>query len=198
MNKLTIIILIFLSTTTQAQSNSETTSVFTKKQQMDTEGIELYSSNTEMKSFKKMGLGLMLGSATGILGLNAEFNLDSNEALVIGLGTGPSYGTFSVGWKHNFDAQYLSPYTKFGYSKWFSSTGNSATDSDVLKRIFSDNELRSGRFGADFLMGGIGIEYNQLEGDMAGINFFGEMIMLAEITKSTFVPTGGVGIIYYY
>ena len=198
MNKFAIIFLIFITGIVQAQTNSEATSVFTKKQQVDQEGVELYSSNTEMKSFKKLGLGLMLGGATGVLGLNAEFNLDANEALAIGLGAGPSYGTFSVAWKHNFDAQYLAPYTKLGYAKWFSSAGNSATDSDVLKRVFSDNELRSGRFGADFLIGGMGIEYNQLEGDLAGVNFFGELMMMAEITKSTLIPTGAVGIIYYY
>ena len=45
------------------------------------------------------------------------------EALVIGLGAGQSYGSFMVGWKHNFEAQYLSPYTKVGYSKWYSSAG---------------------------------------------------------------------------
>ena len=200
MKKIAIAFLIFFSTFVYAETNNsaESTSIFTKKQKLDREGVELYASNTEMKSFKKLGLGLMLGSATGVLGLNAEFNLDPNEALAIGLGAGPSYGTFSVGWKYNFDAQYLFLYTKVGYSKWFSSSGNSATDSDILKRIFSDKELREGHFGADFLTGGFGLEYNQLEGDMAGVNFFGEITLLAEITQSTFIPTGGVGIIYYY
>jgi hypothetical protein len=189
---------IAFSICAQAQSGQESTSVFSKKQKFDHEGVELYSSNTEMKNFKKVGLGLMLGSSTGLLGLNAEVNLDGSEAVVIGLGTGPSYGSFLVGWKHNFEAQYLSPYTKVGYSKWFSSSGNSASDSDILKRVFTEEELKSGRFDADFLVGGIGLEYNQLEGDMAGVNFFGEIMMMEEISKSTFIPTGGVGIIYYY
>ncbi len=198
MRNLCIGLVLAFSMSAFAQSSTESSSVFYKKQKFDHEGVELYGSNTEMKNFKKLGLGLMAGSSTGMLGLNGEVNLDGNEALVIGLGTGQSYGTFSLAWKHNFEAQYLSPYTKVGYSKWFNSSGRSATNSDVLKRIFSDQELQEGRFDANFLVGGIGLEYNQLEGDLAGVNFFGELVMMEEISKSVFVPTGGVGVIYYY
>ena len=190
--------IVAVSMSAHAQPNTESSSVFYKKQKFDREGVELYSSNTEMKNFKKVGIGLTAGGATGVLGLNGEVNLDGNESLVIGLGTGQSYGTFTVGWKHNFEAQYLSPYSKLSYSKWFNSSGRSATDSDVLKRLFSDQELQEGRFDANFLVGGFGLEYNQLEGDMAGVNFFGELIMMEEVSKSVFVPTGGVGLIYYY
>ncbi len=181
-----------------AQSTTESSSVFYKKQKFDREGVELYSSNTEMKNYKKIGLGLMVGSSTGMLGLNGEVNLDANEALVVGFGTGQSYGTYMVGWKHNFESQYLSPYTKVGYAKWFNSSGKSASDSDVLKRLFTEQELQEGRFDANFIVGGIGLEYNQLEGELAGVNFFGELIMMEEVAKSTFIPNGGVGIIYYY
>lgn len=193
-----IIAFVFSSLLTQAQQTNESVSIFDKKQRKDHSGLEIYNSNSEMKSYKKLGLGVSLGSATGLISLNAEINLDSNEALAIGLGAGPSYGTFSLGWKHNFEAQYLSPYTKLGYSKWFNSSGKNATASDILKRIFTDEELKSGKFNADFIYGGMGIEYNQLEGDLSGINLFGEVVVLTEITKSNFIPTGGLGIIYYY
>jgi hypothetical protein len=190
--------IVFLTISILAHAENSNESVFDKKQKITQEGLELYSSNSEMKTYKKFGLGVSLGTTTGLLGLNGEINLDRYEALALGLGAGPSYGTFSLGWKHNFEAQYLSPYSKVGYSKWFNSSGKNATDSDVLKRIFTDEELRSGKFNADFIFGGMGIEYNQLEGDLAGVNLFGEVIMLSEISKSTFIPTGGIGIIYYY
>lgn len=189
------LLIVVISSLTFAQSNSDNVSIFSKKQKFDNEGVELYSSNTDMKSFKKLGLGLSVGGTSGLLGLNAEVNLDPNEALIIGLGAGPSYGTFAVGLKHNFDALYLSPYAKAGYSKWFSSSGKNATDSDVLKRIFSDEELRSGRFDADFFFGGMGLEYNQLEGELAGVNLFGEVILMDEISSSTFIPSGAIGVI---
>lgn len=193
-----LIFTVLFSIAAQAQSEMESTSVFSKKQKFDNEGIELYSSNVQMKTFKKLGLGVALGSSTGLFALNGEVNLDGSEALVVGLGTGTGYGTLLVGWKHNFEAQYLSPYIKAGYSKWFSASGKDASDSDVLKNIFSEQDLKSGSFGADFFVGGMGIEYNQLEGELAGVNFFGEIMLMAEVSKATFVPTGGVGIIYYY
>ena len=205
MNKLAIgLVLMVLALNSVAQEttnmSAENESVFVKKQKFDQDGTELYSSNWDMKANKKIGLGVTIGGATGLLGLNGEINLDSSEALVIGLGAGPSYGTFSLGWKHNFEGNYLSPYTKVGYSKWFSSSNGSgsAADSDVLKRLFSSEELRANRFDADFVVGGGGIEYNQLEGELAGVNFFGEVIMMAEMRKFTFIPTGAVGVTYYY
>ncbi len=175
-------------------------SVFGKKQKFDHEGIELYDSNVEMKSYKRFGLGLMAGGSTGVLSVNGEINLDLNEALTIGLGMGPGYGSFGVNWKHNFEAMYLSPYTKLGYAKWYSSSrgSNSATDSEVLKRVYSENDLRNNRFDVDFIVGSAGLEYNQLEGELSGINLFGEVVMMTELRKVSLIPTGAIGITYYY
>ncbi len=209
MNKLAIgLVSVLLSINVFAQESSSSVgafsgnneSIFVKKQKIDREGIELYATNWDMKSLKKVGLGLALGGSNGVIGLNGEVNLDPAEALVVGLGLGPSYGTFGLGWKHNFEGEYLSPYSKVGYSKWFSSSSGSgsAADSDVLKRLFSESDLRSNRFDADFITGGGGIEYNQLEGELAGINFYGEVILMAEVRSFTFIPTGAVGITYYY
>ena len=198
MKKLVIGLLLIFGTTSMAEMTPQSQSIFSKSKKLDQEGVELYSTNSEMKIFKKLGLGFMMGGSTGLVGLNAEVNLDSTEAVFIGLGAGPSYGTFSFGWKHNFEGQYLSPYTKLGYSKWFNSSGSNATESDILKSIFTYEELKSGRFNADFAVGGIGLEYNQLEGELSGVNLFAEVLLLDEISKSTFIPTGGVGIIYYY
>jgi hypothetical protein len=86
-----------------------------------------------------------------VLSLNGEINLESSEAAIIGIGIGPGYGAFNLGWKHNFEAYYLSPYTKVGYSKWYSSSKGDATDSAVLKRIYNESELRGGRFDVDFV-----------------------------------------------
>ena len=182
------------------QYGSSNESFFAKNQKFDGEGIELYDSNLDMKRHKRFGLGVSLGGANGVLGLNTEFNLDPENALVIGLGTGPSYGSISLLWKSNYESRYISPYTKLGYSKWFSSSGVSggAMDSDVLRRVYSEKDLKAGRFDADFLIGAVGAEYNQLEGEMAGVNFYGEFVMMTEVKTATFIPSGAVGMIYFY
>ncbi|MBC7743081.1 MAG: hypothetical protein H7061_12845 [Bdellovibrionaceae bacterium] len=204
MNKLAVALMfVFVANNSFAQYSKETStneSVFTKKQKLDAEGVELYATNYDLKATKKIGMGLTLGGATGLLALNGEVMLDPAESLFINLGAGPSYGTFGLGWKHSFEGTYISLNKKVGISKCFSSSNGSgsAADSDVLKRVFSDDELRANHFDADFILGGTGIEYNQLEGDLAGVNFFGEVVLMAEMKKFTFIPTGSVGLTYYY
>ena len=102
--------------------------------------------------------------------------------------------------KYNFEALYVSPYFKGGYSKWFSAgkIPSDATSSDVLRQIYSQNDLQGGRFDANFLVGSIGAEYNQLEGEWAGVNFFGEVSLLAELRTARLVPTGSVGLTFFY
>ncbi len=185
---------------TGQNSTSPNRSVFDKYQNFAADGVELYESNLEMKAYKRFGLGLVTGGAAGLLGLNTEINLDPAEAVVIGLGTGPSYNSFNLGWKHNFVGNYLSPYTKVGYSKWFNSSGSSSSagESDILKRVLTADEIKNNRFSADFIVASAGLEYNQLEGDLSGVNFFGELVLLAELEKTIVIPAGAVGIIYYY
>lgn len=175
-------------------------SFFVTEQKFDQEGVELYTSNLDLKKHKKIGLGISIGGASGALGFNSELNLDSENALVAGLGVGPNYGTFNLLYKRNFEGLYLSPFAKFGYSKWFSASNNttSAGNSDFIKRIFSDAEIKSGKFDTDLLITTFGAEYNQLEGELAGVNFYGELVMMTEIKSAKLTPSGAVGLIYFY
>lgn len=190
---------LLISTSVFAQTNSNE-SFFTKNQKFDNEGIELYSTNLDLKRHKKFGFGVSIGGANGVLGLNSELNLDPENALVIGLGAGPSYGSFNLLYKRNVESNYLSPYGKLGYSKWFSSVSNttSAKDSDVLRRVFSEKDLKAGKFDANFLISSFGAEYNQLEGDLSGVNFYGEVVLMTELKSATLIPSGAVGITYFY
>lgn len=179
---------------------NENESIFSKNQKFDTDGTELYNSNLELKAHKRLGIGLMIGGAAGLIGINGEINVEPTEAAVVGLGFGTGYTSFNIDWKHNFLGSYLSPYTKVGYSKWFntSSGPNSADSSSILKRVLTTEELRDNRFSADFIVGSLGLEYNQLEGELSGMNLFGEVAMMSEIKRGVFIPTGAVGITYYY
>ena len=184
----------------QTGSTNSNESFFSKDQKFDNDGVELYASNLDLKRHKKIGLGVSLGGASGALGLNSELNLDPENALVIGLGAGPNYGSFNLLYKRNFEGLYLSPYAKVGYSKWFSASNNtsSAGSSDILRRIFSERDLKTGKFDADLLITSFGVEYNQLEGELSGINFYGEAVMMTEIKSAKMLPSGAVGITYFY
>lgn len=175
-------------------------SFFSSSQSFDTDGTELYNSNLQLKKHKKVGVGIALGGVNGSFGANAELNLDPMTALVIGVGTGPSYGTFNLQGKLNFEAYYLSPFIKMGYSRWFSSGSlpSQADSSDVLRQVYTAAELRAGKFDASFLTSSIGAEYNQLEGELAGLNFYGEVTMMADTRSYKLIPAGSVGLTYFY
>ncbi len=191
----------FVQAQLQTSSQSETNiSIFSKNQKIDNQGIEIYLTNLEMKAHKKIGLGLTTGGLTGGFGFNGEFNLEPVNALVVGLGRGDSYNSFNLAWKHNFESEYLSLYTKVGYGKWFNNSagGNSAGSNDILKRVLTESEVRENKFNTDFFAGGAGIEYNQLEGELAGVNFFGEVLLMTEVKRSIYLPAGSIGVTYFY
>lgn len=195
---LVIAALVLVATLAEAQETQQ--SILTRSQKFDHEGVELYSSNYELKSYKKIGLGVSTGGLTGLLGFNVEVNVASSDAVIFGLGTGTAYNSFQISWKRNFEAAYLSPYIKAGYSTWFNSNAkkSGADDSSVLKSVLSDSQIKENRFAAHFLAGGAGLEYNQLEGELSGVNFYGELFMLGEIQTNKYLPTAGVGLTYFY
>lgn len=201
--KLVLVTIMTLTATAafaDIQSIDYQSSFFSKKQKFDEEGIELYKTNLEMKKHKKIGAGMSVGGASGAVAINAELNLDPEHAIAAGLGTGPNYGAFSMMYKYNLEGLYLSPYFKAGYSKWFSagSTTTSFGNSDLLNQIYSEKQIKSGKFDTDFAVGSFGVEYNQLEGELSGVNLFGELVLMTEIKTAKIVPTGSVGLIYFY
>ena len=159
-----------------------------------------YTSNLKMRETRKVGVGAAVGGTLGLAGINLEFNFEDADGAVAGFGTGPGYNSFGVAWKHNFEGDYISPYTTAGYSRWYNSSGgkDAAADSDILNRVLTDSEKASGKFGADFITGAIGLQYNQLSGELAGISFYGEVVALVEVKRSQFLPAGSVGALYYF
>jgi hypothetical protein len=196
-----VICLALISQNTLADTTTGTTSVFSKNQKFDNEGVELYNDNLDMKSMKKIGAGLATGGMAGLIGLNIEINFQPEDTLFFGLGSGKGFNTFNIGYKKNFEGYYMSPYTKVGINRWSSSSnsaGGTASSSDILRQVLSDNEIRDNNFYVNFLAGGAGLEYNQLEGNLSGINLFGELLLLADISDFKLVPTGSIGITYFY
>ncbi|MNY61693.1 hypothetical protein D3C86_1984020 [compost metagenome] len=64
--------------------------------------------------------------------------------------------------------------------------------------MLTDSEKRSGKFGADFITGALGLQYNQLSGELAGLSFYGEIVGLIEVKRSQLLPAGSVGALYYF
>lgn len=159
-----------------------------------------YASTLKMRADRKVGVGVVAGGGLGLAGFNAEFNFEDADGVVAGFGTGPGYNSFQLAWKHAFEGDYLAPYASAGYSRWYNSRGGSVDfrKSDILNRVLTAKEKSEGRFATDFLNASVGVQYNQLSGDFAGISFFGELTAMVELKRSILLPNGSVGILYYF
>lgn len=193
------------TTTTVIESGPGTSvapldSIFVLKKNVDEDGVEYYENNAHLRTFKRFGMGATVGGVAGVLGIQAEFNLDPLNSAIAGIGMGPGYNSFNFRFKRSLEANYLAPYGTVGYSKWYNTSTNSTSyrDSDVLNRVLTDSEKSEGKFGADFITAAIGLEYTQLEGQMSGTTFFGEIVLMDEIKRSVLVPTGTVGVSYLF
>ncbi len=159
-----------------------------------------YGSTLKMREELKIGAGVAMGGTLGVAGFNLELNFEDADGVLAGFGTGPGYNSVQVAWKHAFDGDYLAPYTTVGYSRWYNSRGrsNSFLDSDVLNRVLTANEKADRTFGTDFVNGSLGIQYNQLSGDFAGVSIFGELTAMYEVKRAMLIPNGSVGAVYYF
>ena len=57
--------ILFVVIATASAQTATNTSIFEKNQIIDKEGIEIYSSNLEMKAHKKIGVGVSTGGMIG-------------------------------------------------------------------------------------------------------------------------------------
>lgn len=159
-----------------------------------------YASTLKMRENRKVGAGISAGGNLGLVGLNVEFNFEDENGVLIGFGSGTGYNSFQLAWKHAFEGPYLAPYVMAGYSRWYNSYGGSGAhqSSDILNRVLTTQEKQEGRFGTDFINASVGVQYNQLSGDLAGVSFYGELIGMTEFKRGVIVPNGAVGLLYYF
>ena len=152
-----------------------------------------------MREEKKVGVGLGVGGVLGFMGVNLELNLEDENATLLGFGVGGGYSTFHLQWKHSFEGQYFTPYFTAGFSRWYNTQERNLQDSSyVLRTVLDEETLKQGVFSSDFLVGSVGLQYNELEGDFSGAGFYFEFNLLGSFSKSTIVPSGSVGAIYYF
>ncbi len=159
-----------------------------------------YKSNWDMRTQRKFGVGASVGGNLGLFGMSFELNFEDENSAQAGFGAGPGYNAFAILWKHNFEDDYVSPYTTLGYARWFNSSASTddVSRSGVLSRSVSDSDKRAGHFATNFVTGSLGLQYNQLSGEAAGFSIFGELTLLGEVSQSVLIPTGSIGTVYYF
>lgn len=202
---------LFASLQTQATVilGADSSTINSKAHSIETEYIQgmrdermmyTYSSTLGMRQQLKVGAGLAVGGALGAMGFNMELNVEDADGAIAGFGTGQGYNSFQLAWKHAFEGDYLAPYFTAGYSRWYNSSGSTsaAEHSDILDRVLTANEKKTGRFGTDFVNAAFGLQYNQLSGDFRGVSVYAELMAMAEIKRGMLLPSGTVGALYYF
>ncbi len=186
--------ILFAAVAARASVSDEASSVFKIDENTN------YKSTLDMRSTRKFGVGASVGGELGLFGVAFELNFEDENSALAGFGTGPGYNSFAVLWKHTFEGDYIAPYTTLGYSRWYNSSAdrNDIGRSGILNRALSDDDKASGHFATNFLTGTLGLQYNQLSGEAAGASLFVELVFLDEIERSILIPTGAVGVIYYF
>lgn len=158
-----------------------------------------YSNNYKLREDRKVGAGIVVGGALGALGGLVDLNIEDDDGVLAGFGTGSGYQTMALSWKHSFEGEYFTPYSTLGLAHWWDSgKSGDISNSSLLKNILSDEEKRSGKFGIELLTGSAGMQFNQLTGELAGSSFFIEFGVLLSLNQSKFLPTGSVGALYYF
>lgn len=158
-----------------------------------------YSTNYQLREQRKVGAGLALGGATGVVGGLIDLNIEDDDSTLIGFGTGSGYQTFALSWKHSFEGEYFTPYTTLGMAHWWDAGSRAdGSESALLKNFLKEKEKRNRTFGLELVTGSIGMQFHQLSGDLAGSSFFIEFGMLWGLDRSKALPTGSVGTFYYF
>ena len=164
------------------------------------ESSTVFESSSNLRDKRKVGLGVAAGGELGVAGLMLELNFEDINAAHVGFGTGPGYNTVALSWKHSFNSDYVGPYVRGGYSRWYNSSGTTDRyrQSNVLDMVLTDREKDERRFAADFVTGALGAQYYQLSGELAGASFFAEVSLMVEPFKRKLVPNGSVGALYFF
>jgi hypothetical protein len=158
-----------------------------------------FTSTLKMRESRKVGIGASLGGQLGLMGINTEINFEDTNSAIAGIGKGPGYNSVQLAWKHAFDGDYIAPYTTVGYSRWFNSSGgHDYSDSAILRRVLTASEKASGTFGTDFLNASVGLQYNQLSGELAGLSVYAEFMLMTEVKRGEILPNGVVGTTFFF
>lgn len=161
-----------------------------------------FFSSFDLRAKRRVGVGLSVAGQLGLLGAFAELNFGVENSTIFGYGTGGSYNSLTLQWKHVFNSQKLTPYVTLGYSRWFSNGQNGsptqATPSFLSQKLLSDYEKQTGKFGKDLLIPSAGLQYYLLNGPYVGSSLYAEVMMLFSPQAVDSVANGSMGMIYYF
>lgn len=160
-------------------------------------------SGLEMRTTRRVGIGLTGGGAAGTIGTNLELNFSDESGIVLGFGGGsPSFQSFWVQYKGVLTGDWLLPYYTLGYTHWENYGKqypvSETTPGFLAEKFMSEKEKREGRINENLLLPGFGLQYVKLGGSFAGSSLYLEVQVLIDIADFIAAPTASFGYLYYF
>jgi len=157
---------------------------------------------TDLKAKKKVGVSSTVAGAFGLFGVGIDLNFTRDVAFSIGAGLSQNFSAFNMNMKFALSDGSFQPYFVGGISRWSANGSNGeithSTPGFLESKFLSDSERRSGKFAKNIIYPGLGLQYLNTSGDLEGLGYFAEVLMMMEISSLAVAPTGGVGAIYYF
>lgn len=159
------------------------------------------SNFDQLRDERKIGVGGQILGASGSAGVLLEMNFHPSWGLNVGYGSAPDFQSFLVEYKQVLFGNQVTTYGLLGFTRWFGEANGSIESTNpgfVAEDFMSAKDRREGKIDENLLYPGIGVQYVQFSGNWAGFSLFGHLIVLSDIQDFVFVPTLGIGSIYYF
>ncbi len=155
----------------------------------------------ELRDERKIGVGGQLLGASGNAGILLEMNFHPSWGVNLGYGAAPDFQSFLIEYKQILYGERLTTYGILGFTRWFGQSKSSITSTNpgfVANKLMSSEDRKSGTISENLIYPGIGIQYFKFSGEWTGLSLFGQIIVLADLEDFIFVPTVGLGSVYYF
>ncbi len=159
------------------------------------------ASADEFRTLRRVGIGSSIGGTHGIAGINLDLNFTQETTFGLGYGLGSPFKAFSMYIRRYMGSKSFSPYFAGGYARWTNDGGSpvsGSTPNILADRFLTDEQKKTGKFQKNFLYPALGIQYNQLGGDWAGLAFALELDFLVDVENLVTGTTGGLNCTYFF
>lgn len=151
---------------------------------------------------KRFALGFEAAGASGLLGTHIELSFTPLTSFQIGFGLAEKFQTFHLRYKYLFSGSSFTSYFSTGYARWYTThkTGSlySTEPKFLSERFLNGSQKSSGEFVENMIYPGFGVQYTGIDGELANISLYTEVLLLLDLDDWITAPTAAVGINFYF
>lgn len=150
---------------------------------------------------RKVGVGVVMSGATGLLGLHMHFSPGLDFSFGLGYGGASDLKAMNFYFRHLLTNTQLALYWTAGYARWWNSGGEPlarTTPPYLYERFLSPQEKATGRFTEHILYPGIGAQFYKMSGEWQGLSLYAEGLVMTDMDDLRVHPALGVGTFYYF